>query len=408
MPRDRSKAAEVPRSNAAQSKRATKARIDETLRRASEARRVPGVVAMAADDHDVIYEGAFGLRDLSQPAPMTLDTVFMLASMTKIVTSVAAMQLVEQGALTLDEPLGRVAPHFGAPMVLTGFEADGSPILRAARGPVTLRHLLTHTSGLGHELWSPDLIRYQQAVDLPPLGSQTRLSLQVPLLFDPGERWEYSIGLEWVGLVIEAVTDVTLGEYLRENIFAPLGMRDTAFGIIPEHEGRLATVHQRDPDGTLRPIDWKIIPGEYEAGGGGLYGTAPDYLTFLRTLLNRGKSGTRRILKPETVDLMWQNHIGDVEVTRMVTVDPITSNDFEVYPGASKRWGLGAMITVEAGPHGRSAGSQAWGGIANGFFWLDPVKNVTGLLLTQVLPFGDEIVLDLMGEFERGVYGLPA
>jgi CubicO group peptidase (beta-lactamase class C family) len=362
---------------------------------------------MAADGEGVTYAGAFGRRDLSRQTPMSLDTVFMLASMTKTVTAVAAMQLVEQGALSLDEPLGRVAAHFANPMVLDGFSTDGSPQLRPARNPVTLRHLLTHTSGLGHDLWSAGLVKFQKATGALPFGSKTRASLKVPLLFEPGSRWEYSIGLEWTGLVIEAVTGATLGEYLQKHVFAPLEMHDTAFGIVPAHGDRVARVHQRDPDGTLRPIKWKIMPGEYEAGGGGLYGTAPDYLTFLRMLLNRGQFGARRILAAETVDLMWRNHIGDIEVTRMETVDPVTSNHFEAYPGARKRWGLGAMITLDEGPNGRSAGSQAWGGIANSYFWLDPVKRVTGVLITQILPFGDPIVLDLMGEFERGVYGLP-
>ena len=383
-------------------------RIDQVLRRAADTQRVPGVVAMAADASGVIYEGAFGRRDLSRSQPVSLDTVFMLASMTKTVTSVAALQLVEQNRLSLDEPLGRLMPDLESPMVLESFSEDGAPLLRPARNPVTLRHLLTQTSGFGHELWSANLVKYQKATGMRPVGSQTRAALNVPLLSDPGERWAYSISLEWVGLVIEAVTGTTLGKYLEENIFAPLGMRDTVFGPIPRHASRLATVHQRDPNGTLRPIDWKIVPGEYEAGGGGLYGTGPDYLTFLRMLLNRGQFGTRRILNPETVDLMWRNHIGDIEVTRMETLDPITTHDFEVYPGARKRWGLGAMITLDPGPNGRSAGSQAWGGIANSYFWLDPVKRITGLMITQILPFGDPIALDLMGEFERGVYGLPA
>jgi CubicO group peptidase (beta-lactamase class C family) len=408
MPSEHSKTTENSESDAAPPTRVAKAHIDESLRRASETGQVPGVVAMAADERAIIYEGAFGLRDLSRPMPMTLDTVFKLASMTKTVTSVAVMQLVERGALALDEPLGRFARHFESSVVLQGFASDGSPVLRPAQRPVTMRHLITHTSGLGGEIWSPELVRYQQATGLPPIGSEKRIALELPLLFDPGERWEYGIGHEWAGLIVEAVTGVTLGEYFRENIFAPLGMRDTTFGLVPEHQGRAATIHQRDPDGSLRPIARAAIPCEYESGGGGLYGTAPDYLTVLRMLLNRGKHGKRRLLKPETVDLMWQNHIGDVQVTMMKTADPIISNDFEIYPGASKRWSLGAMMTMDQGPDGRSAGSQAWGGIANCFFWLDPVKRITGLLLTQILPFGDAKVLNLLGEFERSVYGRPA
>jgi methyl acetate hydrolase len=387
--------------------RISRTRIDGVFSRATRSQAVPGIVAIAADKRDILYDGAFGKRSLGEAESMTLDTVFMLASMTKTVTSVAAMQLVEEGVLALDAPLGHLISHLKSPGVLTGFAGDGSPVLRPARRPVTLRHLLTHTSGFGHELWSPGLVRYQQAAGIPQVGSQKRSALDVPLLFDPGERWEYSIGIEWVGLVIEAATGVTLGRYLRDRILAPLGMHDTTFGIVPRHRGRLAAVHQRESDGTLRPIEWSIVPGEYEAGGGGLYGTALDYITFLRMLLNGGEWGGERFLRSETIELMWRNHIGDLEVTRMVTLDPITSNSFEVYPGLRKRWGLGAMITLDAGPDGRSAGSQAWGGIANCYFWLDPVKEIAGLLLTQILPFGDPTALDLMGAFERGVYGLP-
>lgn len=408
MPTEHSEAAENTLPHAAPPIRAARARIDAALQHASDSGQVPGVVAMAADERRIIYEGAFGLRDLSRTAPMTLDTVFKLASMTKTVTSVAVMQLVEQGALALDEPLGRFAPHFESPVVLEGFAGDGSPILRPARRPVTMRHLITHTSGLGGEIWSPDLVRYQQATGLPPIGSEKRVALDLPLLFDPGERWEYGIGHEWAGLIVEAITGVTLGEYFRENIFQPLEIRDTTFGLVPEHQDRTATIHQRLPDSSLQPIVRAAIPCEYESGGGGLYGPAPDYLTILRMLLNKGQFGKRRILKPETVDLMWRNHIGDVQVTMMKTADPAISNDFEIYPGAAKRWSLGAMITLDEGPNGRSAGSQTWGGIANCFFWLDPVKRVSGLLLTQILPFGDAKVLDLMGEFERAIYGNAA
>ena len=396
----------APAGHVAEPKQAIGPRIDALLQRACDDALVPGVVAMAANRDGILYQGAFGRRAMAHPTPMTLDTVFMLASMTKTVTSVAAMQLVEQGVLGLDDPLGGLVPHFAASMVLEGFSGDGTPMMRPARRPVTLRHLLTHTSGLGHELWSPGLVRYQNATGLLPVGSQRRASLQVPLLFDPGDRWEYSVGLEWAGLVIEAATGLSLGAYLERNIFAPLGMGDTAFGVIPRHGDRVAAVHQREADGSLRPINWQIVPGEYEAGGGGLYGTAPDYLVFLQMLLNGGRHGAHRILREETVDLMWHNHIGDVAVTTMKTVDPVTSNDFEVYPGMRKRWGLGAMITPEPGPDGRSAGSQSWGGIANSYFWLDPVKHVGGLLITQILPFGDPSVLGLFGAFERGVYGL--
>ena len=378
--------------------------IDASLHRAAEDRLVPGVVAMAATDAGLVYEGAFGVRDLSAATPMSLNTVFLLASMTKLVTSVAALQLVEQGKLALDEPLGRPIPELAAPMVLDGFSADGSPRLRPAKRPLTLRRLLTHTSGFGHEAWSAGIARYQDVTGAPKESSRTNASLRMPLLFDPGERWEYGIGLEWVGKAIEAASGKTLGAYFREHLTGPLEMNDTVFGVVPSHSGRLARVHQRDPDGSLRPIDVDTKPGEYEAGGGGLFGTAGDYLTFLRMLLNHGRLGRSQILKPETVELLGRNHLGPIEVVQMKSGLPALSNDFELFPGMSKKWGLGALINVEPGPNGRSPGSQGWGGIANCYYWLDPTKRLAGVFLIQILPFGDPIALDLFGRFERHVY----
>ena len=331
--------------------------FDEAMSLALEAGEMAGVVAVAGTVEEILYQRAFGWRESSAATPMTMDTVFMTASMTKTVTSVAAMQLVEQGRLSLDEPLERLVPDFANPMVLEGFDERGAPRLRAASKPITLRGLLTHTSGYGHDIWSPDLRRYQEATGTPPLSSQTNASLRVPLLFDPGERWEYSIGLEWAGKVIEAATGQTLGDYLRDNVTGPLGMRDTFFGIVPAHSGRVATVHQRDPDGSLRRIDMTSTPGEYEAGGGGLYGAAGDYLALFRMLLNDGRHGDQQILQRETVASMSRNNIGEVQVTTMKSCVPDVSNDFELFPQMSKKWGLCAMLTPEAGPNGRSAGS---------------------------------------------------
>jgi methyl acetate hydrolase len=337
---------------------------------------------------------------------MTLDTIFLLASMTKLVTSVAAMQIVEQGKIDLDEPLGRVVEALSAPLVLDGFDGDDAPILRPARTPLTLRRLLTHTSGFGHEAWSPPIARYQDVTGSPQESSRTLASLHMPLLFDPGERWEYGIGLEWVGKCIEAASGQTLGAYFRDHITGPLGMKDTTFGVVPSHRGRLARVHQREPDGSLRRIDVSTKVGEYESGGGGLFGSAGDYLSFLRMLLNGGRHGDVRILKPKTVSSMIGNHIGSIDVVGMKSGMPSVSNDFELFPGESKKWGLGALVNVEAVPGGRAAGSLGWGGVANCYYWLDPSTRLAGVFMTQVLPFGDPTALSIFGEFERCVYGL--
>lgn len=391
----------------AQINKVTASAFKSAVRRELDSGELVGAVAVATNEHGPIYEGAFGWRDLASQAPMKLDTVFMLASMTKTITSVAAMQLVEQGKIALDQPLGELVPELANLEVLEGFGADGAPRLRPAKRPVTLRRLLTHTSGFGHEIWSQDIARYQAATGMPSLGTQTNASLRLPLLFDPGEKWEYGVGLEWVGKAIEAASGETLGAYLRRNVTGPLSMRDTEFGIAPAHRGRVASVYQREPDGRLTPTEMSSKPGEYEAGGGGLYGTAGDYLVFLRMLLNDGAHEGRRILKPETVALMGQSQTGSVAVAAMKSREPRTSNDFELFPDMVKRWGLAAMITPAAVPHGRSAGSQTWGGIANCYFWLDPAKRIAGVFLTQVMPFGDRRILDLAAAFERAIYGAP-
>jgi CubicO group peptidase (beta-lactamase class C family) len=259
--------------------------IDNLLRDAAKAGEVPGVVAMAATTDEVIYAGAFGRRWLPDGPPMTLDTVFWIASMTKAMTSTAAMLLVEQGRLGLDAPIGNVLPELAAPRVLEGFGADGKPKLRAAKRPITLRHLLTHTSGFAYEFWNPDLMRYREKMGVPELMSCTNASLNLPLMFDPGERWEYGISIDWIGKAVERVSDQILEDYFRENLFGPLGMKDTGFQL-PAERSRVAGVHARHDNGSLERIAFEMPQEpEFQMGGGGLYGTAADYLAFERMFL---------------------------------------------------------------------------------------------------------------------------
>src|SRR3984893_8475472 len=381
-------------------------RIDAALSRAGEAKEVPGVVAMAATDSGVIYEGAFGQRDLALGPAMTLDTVFRIASMTKAVTSVAGMQLVEQGKLQLDQPIGNVLPELAAPQVLEGFDAAGAPRLHPARRPITLRHLLTHTAGFGHEMLSPDLIRYVSVTATPPTSTGKLASLRLPLLFDPGDRWEYGINTDWVGRTVEAVSGHSLDAYFGEHIFAPLGTTDTGFVPSAEQLSRLVRVHQRRPDGRLEPLTMEApADREFWSGGGGLYSTGRDYLVFLQMLLHQGRFNGAQLLRPETVALMAQNQIGEINAGIMKTAHPQLSNDVDFFPGIPCKWGLGYMINMLPGPNGRSAGSLTWAGIYNTYYWLDPQKRVAGVILTQILPFADPAVLRLYGEFENGVYG---
>ncbi len=380
--------------------------IDALLRHAAEAGEVPGIVALAATPDRVLYEGAFGQRDLAEGSAMTPDTIFRIASMTKAVTSLAAMQLVEAGLIELDQPIGRVLPELAAPQVLAGFDAAGKPRLRPARRPITLRHLLTHTAGFGYEMLNSDLIRYIHRTATPSTSTGKLASLHLPLLFEPGERWEYGISIDWVGRAVEAVSGQSLDLYFREHIFAPLGMRDSGFELSPEQTSRLARVHQRQADGSLQPLAIDMPPQkpEFWAGGGGLYSTGQDYLRFLQMVLNRGHLGDAQLLRPETVAAMATNQTGDLDAGIMRTAMPERTNDFALFKGMQCQWGLGWMITPFPGPNGRSAGSLTWGGIFNSYYWIDPAKQVAGVILAQFLPFADPRALAVSAAFERRVY----
>jgi len=385
--------------------------VDAVLRQATESREVPGVVAMAATERGLLYEGAFGRRALDQPEPMTLDSVFRIASMTKAITSVAAMQLVEQGKLALEAPVPDIDPTLGAPQVLEGFDAAGAPRLRPAKRPITLRHLLTHTAGFGYDMWDGNLGRYLQTAGLPARGTGRVASIRMPLVFDPGERWEYGINTDWVGRLVEAASGRPLDAYFRDRIFAPLGMADSGYVTTVEQRARQARLHHRQGDGSLlpQPLEPPATAAEFWSGGGPLYSTGRDYLQFLQMLLHGGTWNGAPLLRPETVALMGQNHTGAIPAGVMKTALPAMSRDVDFFPGARIRWGLGYMLNLDPGPNGRSAGTVSWGGLFNTYYWLDPVRRVTGLIMTQILPFADPRVLALYRRFERAIYeALPA
>jgi CubicO group peptidase (beta-lactamase class C family) len=371
-------------------------------------RDVPGVVACTTDRSGTTYEGSFGKRALDQPGDMTPDTVIWIASMTKAITSVAAMQQVDRGKLSLAAPAKSVVPYLGEVGVLEGFDAAGTPKVRKPRRDITLQHLLTHTAGFSYEIWSEDIARYQEVMNLPVTNSCADKTLTTPLLFDPGNRWEYGINIDWAGKMVEAVSGQKLGEYLRENVLGPLGMDDTAFFITPTMRDRLVKVHHRAADGSLSPDLELEIPQqpEFEAGGHGLYGTAPDYLKFVRMMLNEGRSDRgEAIIEPATAARMSANAMGTLKVTPLKSASPKQSNDAEFFPGVEKQWGIGFMINNAQVPTGRSIGSLAWAGLANTYYWIDQRKGVGGVWATQILPFADEKALSLCYGFEKIAYG---
>jgi methyl acetate hydrolase len=388
----------------------SKAQIDEILRQKSDAREIPGVVAMAANSKELIYQGAFGKRDLSKDDAMTPDSVFWIASMTKAITAAAAMQLVEQGKLSLDAPIGKVLPDLAAPQVLEGFGANGEPKLRPAKTPITLRKLMTHTAGFCYDIWNADMATYLEKSGLPSITTCKNDALKTPITTDPGTRWEYGINIDFVGKAVEAVSGKRLDAYLRDHVFTPLSMNDTGFKLTESMRKRLVGMHARAPDGPLAPIAFELEQDpEFHMGGGGLYGTAGDYIKFTQMILNKGRGNGNQVLKPETVAMMAQNHIGELVVSKMTSAAPIYSNDVDLFPGIVKKWGLSFLINTAKTAEGRSAGSLAWAGVANTYFWIDPVRDVAGVILMQVLPFFDPKCLEAFAGFERGVYaGLDA
>jgi methyl acetate hydrolase len=380
------------------------------LGKAADAKEVPGIVAVAATGNEIIYQGGFGKRDLSKDAAMTFDSVFWIASMTKAITSAAALQLVEQGKLSLDAPIADVLPNLASPQVREGFDVAGEPELRPARGPITLRPLMTHTAGFCYNLWNADVAKYLEKTGLPAITTCKNDALKLPLASDPGTRWEYGINIDFIGKAVEAVSGKRLDAYLRDHLFTPLGMNDTSFKITDSQRKRLVGMHARGPDGSLAPIPFELEQDpEFHMGGGGLYSTAGDYIKFTRMILNKGKGNGNQLLKPETVALMAQNNMGDLNVSKMVSADPTLTNDVDLYPDQAKKWGLSFLINTAKTAEGRSAGSLAWAGLANTYFWIDPSRDVAGVILMQLLPFADKQGLEAFASFERGIYaGLDA
>jgi methyl acetate hydrolase len=388
----------------------SQAQIDQILRQKSDAREIPGVVAIAANSKEVIYQGAFGKRDLSKPDAMTADSVFWIASMTKAITAAGAMQLVEQGKLSLDSPIGKMLPDLASPQVLEGFDAKGEPKLRPAKNPITLRHLMTHTAGFCYDMWNGDMVKYLEKSGLPSVTTCKNDALKTPIMSDPGTRWEYGTNIDFVGKAVEAVSGKRLDAYLRDHLFTPLGMSDTGFKLGDSQRKRLVGMHARGGDGSLTPIPFELEQEpEFFMGGGGLYGTAGDYIKFTRMILNKGRGNGNQVLKAETVATMGQNHIGVLNMTKMVSAVPGATNDVDLYPDMVKKWGLSFLINTAKTPEGRSPGSLAWAGLANTYFWIDPSRDVTGVILMQLLPFADSKCLEAFAGFERGVYaGLDA
>ena len=379
------------------------AALDASLRGAVERKDVPGVVALITDRQRVLYQGAFGVADVSTGRALTTDSMFRIASMTKPITSLALMQLVEQGRLSLDDPAEKYLPELANLKVFESFDpATGAYKLRPASRPATVRHFLTHTSGLAFPFTSAIWRDFKPAAgEKFPFGG--------PLLFDPGERWHYSTSTEVVGRLVEVLSGQKLEDYFRQNIFAPLKMDDTSYNIPEAKAARVVAAQQRagaKMDGAVElqnPQPALTIPTP--GGGGGLTSTASDYGRFVRMYLNGGQLDGVRVLKAETVALMSQNAMGSLRVPALKTALP-RSADFSFIADGRDQWSPGFLITADQVPGKRSPGSLSWGGINNTYFWIDPARGISGVILMQYLPFADAKALAVYDAFERGAYRL--
>ena len=368
------------------------ASLDQTLRSGIARRKLPCVVGAVANRSKTLYTGSFGRRDDSGVA-VRADSIFQIASMTKAITSAAALQLVDQGKVTLDEPLSKHLPQLANLDVLDGTE------LRPARTPITLRHLLTHTSGFCYDIW--DERAFQYAASKPPAYTKPG-----PLMFEPGTHWQYGQGVDWAGRLVEAISGATLEDYFQEKILRPLGMVDTSYILPAPKFDRMVSNYHREPSGDLKQ-DARTLPARPKEfnGGGGLFSTVADYVAFMQMILNRGASQKgARILKPQTVDSMLQNQIGELTAGKMKSLRPTLSSDVDVQPGHSEKWGLGFLINTTAYEGGRSAGSGAWAGLFNTFYWIDPKRDRCGVIMMQLLPFVDKDAVGMLDEFETATY----
>jgi methyl acetate hydrolase len=374
--------------------------VDQLLHDAVSRGDVVGVSAIAVDASGIRYLGAAGVQDRGTQTAMSPESIVRIASMTKAITSVAAMQQVERGAIGLHDPIGEILPALNNVPVLDGFTDTGEPILRPVKRPITLHHLLTHTSGLAYTIWNKTLFTYRaRQPDARPVdGPDLRLSL--PLVFDPGERWEYGTNTEWAGFAVEQLANMSLGDYMQQKIFAPLAMSDTAFAV--RDTSRQSSVYRRESDGSLDAFAPDSFPApNYQGGGSGLFSTAIDYGKFLRALLG---SGDAAVLSAPTLSLMKENHIGNLSAGTFPACERERSNDVAMLAGTDPKWSLFGLINSQAVPAGRAAGSVCWGGLFNSYYWVDSTQQVAGAIFTQTLPFFDARIVTLYERFERLIY----
>lgn len=378
--------------------------LDSVLKNAvTRAGGVPGVVAMVTDKDGNVYEGAFGYRNIETKEPMTLDTTFAMFSTTKAVTGLILMKLVEDGLVSLSDPVSKYLPEINDVEVLLGFDENGVPQTKKPDNEVTVDMLMLHTAGFGYEFFSEDDAKYREAKGVASVLTSTPAGIQSVLLFEPGTDWNYGVNIDWVGRVIEAVTGLRLEDAMKKYLFEMQDMKNISFTPPEDMKQRRAVIHLRNEEGTLSANTELAAPGtpEMDMGGHGLYASIDEYMKFIRVILNNGDN----VLSNDTVEQMLTNGLGELKSGGWKTSNPVLSNDGEFFPGYEKTWAYTFQVNETPLPTGRPAKQVMWAGLANLFYWIDVENGIGGFWATQIFPYQDPASYLGYLEFESAVYG---
>ena len=370
--------------------------------------RLNFAVAAVGNAGGQTWSHAAGYQDAEKTNVASPDSIIQIASMTKLVTTIAALQLMEQGKLDLDTPISDYAPELKDLQVLKGFEADDTPILEEAKRAPTARELMTHTAGYGYEIWNANALKGVQLGVTPSLLGEGNY-LEAPLAFQPGTAWEYGINTDWLGVLVERLSGQRLANYFDDNIFTPLGMTDTFYELPADKLDRSVTMMARATEGLVELPGFQPMPREkgsmpHYSGGGGLFSTVKDYGRVLQMLLNSGALDGKKLLKSETIESMFQNNIGDIQPAALAAVMPTLSNTADMSFGEKATFGLGLLLHTDGINGGRKANTGSWAGLFNSYYWVDREAGTYGIFGTQVLPFYDGVAIETLLEFEQAVY----
>ena len=378
-------------------------KIDNILEDAAQ-QKVPAVSAAVISKDADLYKGHFGFRDLENKDQVDDNTLFRIASMTKAITSTCIYQLIDKGILSLDTNLKDFFPEISDKKVIRGFDDNGDQILSDVSNDINIGHLLTHTSGFAYEIWNESIAKLVEKGDLQSAFANNDEFLKAPLVFEPGSDWEYGIGIDWLGVLIEKINDCSLQEYMLTHIFEPLGMSNTSYDLDKNKHSRVAKVYGRNNDEYLEMPFEVPEKSSFYSGGGNLISNLEDYSKFLRIFLNSGKGSKKQIISESSIASMLSSLNEELVMKKMLTQVPMLSNDVDFFPTSAKSWSPGFMVNHEDIKSGRPKNSSGWAGLFNSFFWIDPKNEIAALILMQMLPFSEDGCFTTLQEFEASIY----